>query len=66
MHISRERHESCLINTKKYLDKSKEDKNYDIFAEDIKNSIHEISKIHGIVDIEDILDIIFNDFCIGK
>ncbi len=28
--------------------------------------VREISKIYGNVDIEDILDIIFNDFCIGK
>ena len=41
-------------------------KNYDILAEDIRQALREISKIYGKVDIEDILDIIFNDFCIGK
>ena len=40
--------------------------NYDLFSENIRLSLNEISKIYGVVDIEDILDIIFSDFCIGK
>ena len=66
LYISRERHKSCLLNAKKFIIKSNKHKNYDIFAEDIRLAINEISKIYGSVDIEDILDIIFNDFCIGK
>ena len=41
-YVSRERHQSCLTNTIYHLEKSKENKNYDIFAEDIKNALHEI------------------------
>ena len=40
--------------------------NIDIFAEEIRLSLREVSKITGKVDIEEILGIIFNDFCIGK
>ncbi len=65
-YISRERHIECLVKTKKYLEKSKEKKNYDVFAEDIRLAIKETSKIYGKIDIENILDIIFSDFCIGK
>ena len=65
-HISRERHQKCLIKTKNYLENSKKVKNYDVFAEDIRLALNEISKIYGNIDIEDILDIIFADFCIGK
>ncbi len=65
-YISRERHQKCLINTKNFLENSKKNKNYDVFAEDIRLALNEISKIYGNIDIEDILDIIFNDFCIGK
>ena len=50
----------------KYLEKSKKKKNLDVFAEDIRLAIKEVSKIYGNVDIENILDIIFSDFCIGK
>ena len=45
---------------------SKKTKNYDIFAEDIRLALNEISKIYGNFDVENILDIIFSDFCIGK
>ena len=65
-YISRERHIDCLVKTRKYLEKSKQKKNYDVFSEDIRLAIKEISKIYGKVDIENILDIIFSDFCIGK
>ena len=65
-HISRERHAECLRKTRNYLEKSKQKKNYDVFSEDIRLAIKEISKIYGKTDIENILDIIFSDFCIGK
>lgn len=64
--ISRERHIRCLILTKNELEKSKEDKNIDLFAEDIRLAIKNLSALFGNVDIEDILDIVFADFCIGK
>ena len=64
--VSRERHRNALKNTLKYLENSKNIKNFDVFAEDIRLAMREISKISGNVDIEDILEVIFNDFCIGK
>ena len=48
------------------LEKSKEIKNIDLFAEDIRIALKNLSNLFGSVDIEDILDIIFSDFCIGK
>jgi len=66
INISRERHRKILEKTLKYLKLSKKKKNTDLFAEDIRQAHKEISKISGKNDIEDILDIIFNDFCIGK
>ena len=64
--ISRERHAACLKSTVIHLEKSKNNKNVDIFAEDIRQALKIFSTLFGSVDIEDILDIIFNDFCIGK
>lgn len=66
INVSRERHRKILKNTIKYLKLSLEIKNVDLFAEDVRLSFNEISKISGKKDVEDILDIIFNDFCIGK
>jgi len=48
------------------LKNSQKPKNIDLYAEDIRLAIKDLSKLFGNVDIEDILDIIFNDFCIGK
>ena len=64
--ISRERHMSLLIKSKIHLNAVKKAKNYDIVAEEIRLSLGEISKIYGKTDIEHILGIIFNNFCIGK
>ena len=64
--ISRERHAQCLLDAVYHLEKSRDEKNIDIFAEDIRQSLKSISSLFGNVDIEDILDIIFSDFCIGK
>ena len=65
-YISRERHVKCLSLTKKHLLESQKDKNIDLFAEDIRLAVKNFSSLFGNVDIEDILDIIFSDFCIGK
>ncbi len=64
--ISRERHLSILLESKKHIENAKKSKNYDIIAEDIRLSLKEMSKIYGKTDIEHILGIIFNNFCIGK
>ena len=48
------------------LKNAKNDKNIDLVAEDIRISIKELGNLFGNVDIEDILDIIFSDYCIGK
>ena len=65
-YISRERHLKCIKKVNMQLKNAKNDKNIDLIAEDIRISIKELGNLFGNVDIEDILDIIFSDFCIGK
>ena len=67
--ITRARHrenlEDCLRNLKKF--KNKNDINdFDKAAEDLRLATRSLGKITGKVDVEEILDSIFNDFCIGK
>ena len=64
--ISRERHINCLEAVIMHLENSQIPKNIDLFAEDLRLSIKEFSNLFGSVEIDDILDIIFSDFCIGK
>ena len=35
-------------------------------AEELRMAIREIGKITGKVGVEEILDVVFRDFCIGK
>ena len=37
-----------------------------LLAEDLRRASHSLGRITGDVDIEDLLDIIFRDFCVGK
>jgi tRNA modification GTPase len=38
----------------------------DLFAEELRVAATAIGRLLGRVDVEDILDVIFRDFCIGK
>jgi len=42
------------------------DVNPELAAEDLRIAAREIGKITNIIDVEEILDDIFNNFCIGK
>ena len=35
-------------------------------VEELRYAINEVGRITGHVDVEDFLDVIFKDFCIGK
>ena len=67
--ITRSRHRYNLKECVKHLDsflKKKDDDDYDKAAEDLRLSIRHIGTIVGIVDVEEILGSIFENFCIGK
>ncbi len=63
--FSRERHINSLKKALTSL-KKVNFKEIDISAENIRNSLASIKGINQKFDIEEILDIIFSDFCIGK
>jgi tRNA modification GTPase len=41
-------------------------KGEELAAEDLRMAAHFLGRLLGRVDVEDILDAIFRDFCIGK
>ena len=67
--ITRERHrqhlEQCVEHLKNFNDKKKNDY-LDKGAEDLRLATRHLGMIVGKVNVEEILDSIFNDFCIGK
>ena len=60
------RHRHALENALGHLQRGLATDIAELAAEDIRLAVREIGKITGRVDVEDLLDIIFGDFCIGK
>jgi tRNA modification GTPase len=42
------------------------DQDSELVAEDLRLAARALGRITGRVDVEDLLDVIFTDFCIGK
>jgi tRNA modification GTPase len=66
--IGRERHRELLHETADLLRRSIDaiDKGEEFVAEDLRAAADCLGRLLGRVDVEDILDKIFRDFCIGK
>jgi tRNA modification GTPase len=67
--LSRERHRKALDSTKKTLDRALAETSTgreELVAEELRSAVQTLGRLTGRVDVEDILDVIFRDFCIGK
>ena len=64
--ITSERYRQSLLETLTNLDNFSLSKNIEFAAEDLRLAIRAIGKITGKVEADDILDVIFRGFCIGK
>lgn len=66
--LSRIRHrlalEQCRESLERCLDCASDD--ISLWAEDTRMAVRQLGRITGRTDVEDILDVIFADFCIGK
>ncbi|KAG6976083.1 hypothetical protein JG688_00001719 [Phytophthora aleatoria] len=65
--ITRERHRQNLVECLSCLDRFLADPyQSEIAAEDLRRAVMAIGRILGRIDVEDVLDVLFADFCIGK
>jgi len=66
--VSRVRHRTLLRETVEALDRAGEaaGQGEELMAEELRIAIHSLGRLTGRVDVEDILDVIFREFCIGK
>jgi tRNA modification GTPase len=66
--IGRERQRQLLQQTVVSLQRSigAVGEGEEFVAEDLRAAVHSLGRLLGGVDVEDILDVIFRDFCIGK
>ncbi len=67
--VTRERQQKSLETTRGALERALTeglDGREDIIAEELRLAARSLGRLTGRVDVEDILDVIFRDFCIGK
>ncbi|MBN8980478.1 MAG: tRNA uridine-5-carboxymethylaminomethyl(34) synthesis GTPase MnmE [Rhizobiales bacterium] len=66
--VSRARHRTLLRETADSLGRAIAvvGQGDEILAENLRTAIHSLGRLTGRVDVEDILDVIFREFCIGK
>ncbi|NDE91097.1 MAG: tRNA uridine-5-carboxymethylaminomethyl(34) synthesis GTPase MnmE, partial [Alphaproteobacteria bacterium] len=68
--LTRERHREALTHCQNHLTRAitayNASKPPELVGEDIRLATRALARITGAVDVDDILDIIFREFCIGK
>lgn len=64
--LTRARHRDTLLECLDCLRKAQSSVRPELMAEDIRIAARALGRITGRVDVEDLLDVIFRDFCIGK
>ncbi|GMH56311.1 hypothetical protein TrRE_jg10920 [Triparma retinervis] len=69
--VTRARHRKHITNAVEALARFEEMAEYgeggvDMAAEELRLAASEIGRVVGRVDVEDVLDSLFNDFCVGK
>ncbi|WP_169566598.1 tRNA uridine-5-carboxymethylaminomethyl(34) synthesis GTPase MnmE [Sneathiella limimaris] len=64
--LTRLRHRQSLEDCIEALDRFDQAPDPELAAEDVRLAVRALGRITGRVDVEDILDVVFGDFCIGK
>ncbi len=67
--ITRQRHRTDLLDCAEALRRAGVEGNggrEDIIAEELRLAARALGRLSGRVDVENVLDVIFRDFCIGK
>ena len=65
--VTRERHRAALQQTVGgAAARAREAGQEELIAEELRLAARALGRLTGRVDVEDVLDVIFRDFCIGK
>ena len=64
--VTRARHRQALEDCRAALERAAGAELPELTAEDLRLALRALGRLTGQVDVEDILDVIFRDFCIGK
>jgi tRNA modification GTPase len=64
--LTRARHREALVECRAALERALAAAQPELAAEDLRLAVRALGRITGRVGVEDVLDVIFRDFCIGK
>jgi len=64
--MTRARHRECVMSAVEALSRALGVTESELLAEDLRLALRAIGRLTGRVDIEELLDTVFRDFCIGK
>jgi len=64
--LTRARHRHALEQAIAALARALSATEVELFAEDLRMAVRAVGRITGRVDVEELLDVVFADFCIGK
>lgn len=64
--LTRTRHREAVAEARDHLLRAMHNPQPELLAEDIRLATRALGRITGRVDVEDLLDVIFSKFCIGK
>lgn len=64
--LTRARHREAVAEARDHLYRAAHNPQPELLAEDIRLATRALGRITGRVDVEDLLDVIFSKFCIGK
>jgi tRNA modification GTPase len=64
--ITRESHLILLKECTQYLENSLQDISLELKCEELRQAANAVGKITGKIQVDDVLDVIFRQFCIGK
>lgn len=64
--LNRARHRAAVTEARDAVQRSLQAPAPELLAEDVRLAVRAIGRVTGRVDVEDVLDLIFREFCIGK
>ncbi|HEX2590810.1 MAG TPA: tRNA uridine-5-carboxymethylaminomethyl(34) synthesis GTPase MnmE [Rhizomicrobium sp.] len=64
--LTRERHRRAVSAAAEHLKRAETAGSPELISEDLRLALRAIGELTGRVDVEDLLDVVFRDFCIGK